>query len=98
MALLPVLLGCPMYGSTDCRDDRRACAAGLTCDLRTGLCVTVERSAAGERCDAPEQCAEGTTCGDDGRCHSGSCALHECVTGYQCEVVDGGHTCVSDAQ
>ena len=91
-----VLFACPVYPTGNCYDNRDGCGEGRTCDLRSGRCVSVEKNApSGARCVSPAECSSGAqTCGEDGRCHLGSCALHGCVDGFTCTIVDDAPTCL----
>lgn len=45
-------------------------------------------------CKTPASCANGTTCGADGYCHSNGCDVVGCPGGFQCQVLGGRAECV----
>ncbi len=89
-------LGCPIYDYEDCAQHRDLCGDGFACDVRSGQCVRISRSGSrAQSCESPEECDEFETCTDDGECRPGSCAIHGCVEGFRCEIVDDQHRCVA---
>lgn len=98
-ALLPSVLFTALLGLSACSNSQPAgcrsysdCAFGYACDYWSGQCVP---EAPDSECSSPEDCRRGETCGMSGFCQSGSCAVHDCVTGFECAIVDGIFACVA---
>jgi hypothetical protein len=96
-----VLPGCPVYPEDrGCFSDDD-CPPGALCHS-AGYCVMPGGSSTGGKsgsssigqCDAPTDCRANETCGEDGRCSTGSCRFHGCVAGFSCEAVEGVWSCV----
>lgn len=93
------LVGCPLYDSRSCLDNRHECPRGTECDARSGWCVLRERAPRyQERCNSPGDCTLGHSCSAEGRCVAGSCVIAGCVTGYRCVSNDGEQVCVPDEE
>jgi hypothetical protein len=87
-----LVAGCPIFPDdpSGCVNDAQ-CRPGYACDVDLGVCF---RPATGRTCDAPSDCADREICGADGRCHTGSCSISGCVTGYECDGSSGVWTCL----
>jgi Cys-rich repeat protein len=88
-----VLQGCPVFPDDPrgCTSDSQ-CPSGYFCELGSAVC---SQPAQNRICRAPDECGVREVCGDDGRCHVGSCSLSGCVSGYACEAVGGVWQCVA---
>lgn len=96
LALVPAVLtvGCPIFDPRDCGDVRDVCAPGYACDLRSGECLPLDGgNTSRTSCDSPDDCAGFETCAPTGECLAGSCAIHGCIDGYECEILNDLHTC-----
>jgi hypothetical protein len=88
------LSGCPIYDDDGrgCFDDLD-CAAGYSCDVATGSCLTEPETKA---CRRPLDCGTNETCSRSATCKVGDCHFESvgCVQGYECQSVDGRWSCV----
>lgn len=73
-------------------------AAGPVCRPRSDAGLPDAGGDGGEPgeafCGSPSDCAPGTTCSVDGRCHAGDCGTHPCINGFVCVAGEAGPACV----
>jgi hypothetical protein len=79
--------GCPIYSD----DSRYAGAPG--CVDAYGCNGTSPGLPPVATCARPSDCASGTTCGADNRCHTGDCATLGCPSSFVCKLVGGAPRC-----
>lgn len=89
------LPGCPIFASDNVCYYDGDCAPGYACQANEGRCVA-ETPIAPDPCATPGDCRPGETCSAKATCVPGDCTFSGCVDGWQCDVVDGRFTCVSD--
>lgn len=94
-----ILGGCPIYPEDPYACTTNSdCAEGFACDHASGDCYPVSGPGpTGKSCSKPSDCDGNQTCGKTGKCATGSCAFHGCVSGYTCAVAEGVWACVKDA-
>ena len=100
-----VLSGCPIYPEEEyCYDDDYDCPSDSICNS-DNVCVhppspnsggSAGSPQTGVPCAYPDQCGPNSVCGSDGYCHPGDCFFWQCVSGYQCAVVDDAYVCVKN--
>jgi|SoiMethySBSTD1v2_1073268.scaffolds.fasta_scaffold01228_26 hypothetical protein len=92
-----ILPGCPVYPRDEACFNDYDCPVGSAC-YEDGYCAPASGGRGGGSsiglCDEPSDCKANETCGSDGRCHTGSCRFHKCVSGFSCEAVEGVWSCV----
>jgi len=77
------------YGNYDC-------PAGYECSNRACTPSGGTVAPPSQACSKPDDCAAGSNCGTDLRCHAGDCSNSGCPTGYLCKLSGGTLSCVAN--